>query len=94
MKLLRTVLATTAIILATSSAFAQESVDYAYEQCRVTNQSGTIDVWGCRNSEGKIRCYADIELVESGVKTRVWGGCGSSYSDCWWNGNSRVDACN
>lgn len=95
MKLLRTALATTALILATSSVFAQNSVSYPIYQCKVIDQSGTQDSWACRDSEaGRIRCYADIEIVEVGVKTRVWGGCAGSFSDCWWNGNSRVDACN
>lgn len=75
-----------------ASAFADVEVQ-SIQQCRVTDQSGTLDSWFCRNSQvGKIRCYADIEL-EHGAKTRVWGGCVGTYSDCWFNGSGRVDAC-
>lgn len=76
-----------------SFAFADSSAQ-GYEQCRVISQNGTLDVSACRNSKvGEIRCYADIQL-ESGAKTRIWGGCVADYFECWSQGSSRVDACN
>ena len=93
MKPLFNMLAATALIFFGTTALAQETIDYSFQQCRVVDQSGSIDSWACRKSDGKIRCYADIEL-EGGAKTRVWGGCASTYSDCWAFGDSRVDACN
>ncbi|MCX5786415.1 MAG: hypothetical protein NTX59_12075 [Elusimicrobia bacterium] len=60
--------------------------------CSVTAQDGTLDSWACRNSDGKIRCYADVNV--DGKTFRVNGGCAASYSDCWWSGSAAVkDPC-
>ena len=56
--------------------------------CTVTGQSGSIDSWACRNSDGKIRCYADVDV--NGKSFRVYGGCVSSYSACWASGAGAV----
>jgi hypothetical protein len=61
-------------------------------QCKVVDQSGTIESWECRNSTGKIRCYADVQY-ENGTKLRIWGGCYDSYGDCWGSGEGKVEAC-
>jgi hypothetical protein len=93
MTLVRIALSVAALFfMFSTSAFADENVQ-GTEQCRVVDQSGSIEPYACRNSTlGSVRCYADIEL-EGGAKTRLWGGCVSTFSDCWWNGSGRVDAC-
>jgi hypothetical protein len=92
MTLFKKIFLASTFVFVTSSAFAQQNTNYNTMSCKIIDQDGSLDGWYCRNSPGKIRCYADIE-IDNGVKTRVWGGCGESYSDCWWNGSSRVDAC-
>ena len=59
--------------------------------CTVNDQDGTLDSWACRDSDGKIRCYADVNA--NGSSFRVYGGCFASYSDCWWNGAGAVNPC-
>lgn len=60
--------------------------------CTVTAQDGTMDIWECRNSDGKYRCYAEVTV--DGKPFRVYGGCASSFSDCWSTGSSAVqDPC-
>lgn len=60
--------------------------------CRVTDQSGSAEPWDCRDAQGVIRCYADVEYG-NGTRLRVWGGCYSSYSDCWSMGSGAVKPC-
>ncbi|NUM89059.1 MAG: hypothetical protein HUU37_07640 [Bdellovibrionales bacterium] len=74
-------------------AMAPMNCDPNPGSCRVVDQSGTIESWECRNSEGNIRCYADVEY-QNGTRLRVWGGCVSSYGDCWSTGSSAVNPCN
>jgi hypothetical protein len=64
-----------------TSAFADENVQ-GIEQCRVVDQSGSIEPYACRNSTlGSVRCYADIEL-EGGRCVVFGGGVVSSFSVC------------
>lgn len=75
------------------NATAHESCDPNPGQCRVKDQSGSLEPWECRNSTtGNIRCYADVEY-ENGTRLRIWGGCYDSYSDCWGTGDGAVEAC-
>ena len=60
--------------------------------CTVTDQSGDIDPWACRDSEGKTRCYADATI--NGSPMRIYGNCVASFSECWATGSSPVDPCN
>ena len=93
MALVRIALSVSALFFMFSASAFADADTQSFQQCRVIDQSGTIEPYACRNSTlGSIRCYADIEL-EHGAKTRVWGGCVGTYSDCWWNGSGRVDAC-
>jgi len=80
-----------AVFLSASSVFAQAGLQRT-EHCTVVDQDGTLNLWACRNSEDKIRCYADVRF-DDGKTARVWGDCVKSFQDCWWNGDSRVDAC-
>ena len=60
--------------------------------CSIVDQSGTLDSFACRNSEGKTRCYADIDV--DGTPFRVYGGCYPTHMDCWSNGVGAVkDPC-
>lgn len=59
--------------------------------CKVKDQSGTMDSQACRDSEDKIRCYAEVEADGSSFK--VYGGCFGSYSDCWSTGPGAVNPC-
>ena len=69
-----------------------QSCDSDPGQCRIVDQSGTLEPYDCRNSDGNIRCYADVEY-DNGTRLRVWGGCYESFSDCWSTGPGAVDAC-
>lgn len=61
--------------------------------CKIKDQSGTSDLFGCRGQSGNIRCYADVTF-ENGQSQRFWGSqCERSFSDCWWNGQGRVQPC-
>lgn len=74
-------------------ARAQDGCNPDPGRCTVKDQSGSMEAWECRDSEGKIRCYADVEY-ENGTRMRVWGdGCYQTYSDCWSTGPGAVDPC-
>jgi len=68
------------------------SADKSTRGCTVKNQSGSIDSWECRNSPGKWRCYAEVEV--NGKPFRINGACAESLGDCFWSGSSAVkDPC-
>ena len=75
------------------SSRSAESCDPNPGSCKVIDQSGSLEPWECRDSDGKIRCYADVEYG-NGTRLRIWGSCVSSYSDCWGSGAGNVDPCN
>ena len=62
--------------------------------CKVTNNSGSLDGWFCRNDDGgSIRCYAEVEFENGSTATIQGSACYSSYSDCWSSGEGAFDPC-
>lgn len=82
---------------------AISSIAYADQSCEVLDNDGTIDGLFCRNSEFKIRCFADVKYAD-GSTGSVFSGtseagdsididkntCYQSYSDCWTFGIGAV----
>ncbi len=67
---------------------ANKAATARYGSCELTDQSWTTDSSGCRNSEGKSRCYAEVSF--GGASLRLYGSCVTSPSECRGGGAAAV----
>ena len=59
------------------------TIGHEKNSCEAVDRSGSIDVWGCRDFDGKISCYTEYECEDGTSFTINHGPCVDSYADCW-----------